>query len=335
MNIFVTGHKGYIGAHLVQILKSLGHTVTGCDLGLFEGCNWEDVVAPDVELTKDVRLLNAAELAGHDCVMHLAAISNDPMGDVNPELTLSVNRDASIRLAKLCKETGVARFLFASSCAMYGKGDKLDLTEEDALNPLTAYARSKIDSEAEIKQLADDSFSPAFLRNATAYGYSPALRTDLVVNNLLSSALSYGEIRIHSDGEPWRPLVHCRDIARAMVAFMEAPCQTIHNQAVNIGANCENYQVKDVAAEVERLVPTAHVVFTGETGEDPRNYRVNFDLLSKLLPDFSLHYTLVAGMNELHQKMLAHNFGAADFEGDQFVRLRTLKKNIARLDRPR
>lgn len=328
MNVFVTGHKGYIGAHLVDLLKQAGHTVTGCDIGLFDGCAWEPCVPPDREMPKDVRTVTLSDLDGYDCVMHLAAISNDPMGDLNAQMTYSINRDASIQLARLAKQAGVARYLFSGSCSVYGKGAKLDLDETDPLNPLTAYAKSKIESEASIGELADDGFTPAYLRNATAYGHSPMLRIDLVVNNLLSCARAYDEIRIQSDGSPWRPLIHCRDIARAFVAFMEAPKEAIHNKAINIGANEENHQVRDVAEHVRRLIPSANVVYTGEVGADPRNYRVNFDLLNSLLPDFKLSYTLASGMEELHAKLAEHGFGAADFEGDRFVRIRTLRKRL-------
>lgn len=328
MNVFVTGHKGYIGVHLIDLLKRAGHTVTGCDIGLFEGCAWEPCVPPDREMTKDVRTVTLSDLDGYDCVMHLAAISNDPMGDINAQMTYSINREASVQLARLAKQAGVARYLFSGSCSVYGKGAKLDLDETDPLNPLTAYAKSKIESEARIAELADDEFTPAYLRNATAYGHSPMLRIDLVVNNLLSCARAYDEIRIQSDGSPWRPLIHCRDIARAFVAFMEAPKEAIHNKAINIGANEENHQVRDVAEHVRRLIPSANVVYTGEVGADPRNYRVNFDLLNSLLPDFKLSYTLASGMEELHAKLAEHGFGAADFEGDRFVRIRTLRKRL-------
>jgi nucleoside-diphosphate-sugar epimerase len=332
MKVFVTGHQGFIGTHLVDLLKQEGHTVVGCDMGLFEGCNWEPMVKPDRELRKDVRKIEASDLDGCDCVMHLAAISNDPMGAMNARITFLVNREASIRLAQVARQAGVPRYLFAGSCSVYGQGEKLDLDENDPLNPLTAYAQSKIETEAAVSRLADDSFSPVFLRNATAYGHSPMLRIDLVVNNLLGSALAYGEIRIQSDGSPWRPLIHCRDIARAFLALASAPKAVVHNKAINIGANAENYQVRDVGNQVQRLVPSAQITYTGEVGADPRNYRVNFDLLSQLLPEFKLQYDLATGMEELHGKMVEHGFGKKDFEGDQFVRLRTLQKRFSLLD---
>lgn len=330
MNVFVTGHRGYIGPHLVKILLDEGHTVTGCDLDLFEGCAWENMPEPTVDLRMDYRDLTVDHLRGHDCVMHLAAISNDPMGDLIEDLTYAVNREGSINLAKLSKEAGVPRFLFSGSCSVYGKGASLDLDEHAELNPITAYAQSKIATEEAVSQMADEHFTPAYLRNSTAYGHSPNLRIDLVVNNLLACAFSRGDIRIMSDGSPWRPLIHCKDIARAFVAFLYAPKEVIHNQAVNIGANEENYQVKDVAAFVQELLPNANIVFTGEVGEDPRNYRVNFDKLYSLLPDFKLEYNLKSGMAELFDKYTEHQFSESDFDGDQFVRLRTLKHRLDR-----
>jgi nucleoside-diphosphate-sugar epimerase len=331
MKVFVTGHKGYIGTHLVDVLKQAGHSVTGCDIELFAGCNWEPMPRADKDLVKDVRQITVDDLKGHDCVMHLAAISNDPMGAINAQLTFDVNRDASIRLARLAKEAGVPRFLFAGSCSVYGQGTKLDLDEGDPLNPLTAYAQSKIETEKAVSELADANFTPAFLRNSTAYGHSPMLRIDLVVNNLLGSAMAFGEIRIQSDGSPWRPLIHCRDIARAFVAFAGAPREVIYNKAVNVGANSENYQVRDVGNQVQRLMPAAKITYTGEVGADPRNYRVNFDMLYRLLPNFKLQYNLVSGMEELHRKMVEHGFTKKDFEGDQFVRLRSIKKTLHKI----
>jgi nucleoside-diphosphate-sugar epimerase len=328
MKVFVTGHRGYIGAHLVDLLKQAGHTVTGLDLGLFDHCSWEEVVPVDRELRKDVRAVALADLAGHDCVMHLAALSNDPMGEVDAAATYAINRDASIRVAELAKKAGVSRYLFSGSCSVYGAGHKLDLDEGDPLNPLTAYAKSKIETEQAVSKLANDHFSPAYLRNATAYGHSPMLRVDLVVNNLLACAIATGEIRIMSDGSPWRPLIHCRDIARAFVAFMEAPRQRIHNMAVNVGGNSENYQVRDVGDGVKKLIPGANINYTGEVGADPRNYRVKFDLLNTLIPDFKLQYNLASGMDELHRKLVDHGFSKKDWLGDQFVRLRALKSRL-------
>ena len=328
MKVFVTGHRGYIGVHLVELLQTSAHHVVGCDINLFEGCEWEDFARPELELSKDLRNVSAEDLEGVDCVMHLGALSNDPMGDIDPNLTYSINREGSIRLAKVAKEAGVGRFLFSSSCSIYGKGEKLDLEETDPTNPITAYAVSKIDSENQISAMADQHFTPAFLRNATAYGHSPMLRIDLVANNLLGCAIAKGNIQIKSDGTPWRPLIHCRDIARAFVAFLEAPREAIHNRIVNIGGNSENYQVKDVADKVKELMPDADIVYTGEVGEDPRNYRVKFDLLNSILPDFQLEYNLDSGMDELFQKYREHGFNEADFDGDQFTRLKTLKNRL-------
>lgn len=325
MKVLVTGHKGYIGVHLVALLKEAGHHVTGVDLGLFDGCAWDETVPADVELRKDIRKLTPEEVAGHDCIMHLAAISNDAMGELNPQVTYAINRDGSIRLAQLAKDVGVPRFLFSSSCSIYGQGASLHLDEDAPFNPITAYAESKIATEQALRELADDHFCPVYLRNATAYGYSPMFRLDLVVNNLLSCAFSRGDIRVMSDGSPWRPLVHCKDIARAFIACMEAPREAVHNLAINVGANGENYQVKDVADLVQKFIPQADVVFTGEVGADPRNYCVNFDRLNRALPGFTLSYTLETGMAELHGHLTDYGFSQDDFTGSKFVRLRTLK----------
>ncbi len=329
MRVLITGHRGYIGPHLVNLLKQHGHEVTGVDIGYFDACAWEPLPRADKEMTRDFRSLTEADLRGHDCICHLAAISNDPMGDLNPQLTYATNRDGSIELARKARRAGVRRFLFSGSCSVYGKGGDNALDENAVFNPVSAYAESKIATEQEVSKLADDTFSPAFLRNSTAFGYSPNLRIDLVANNLLACAVARGDIRIMSDGSPWRPLIHCYDIAAAFVAFAEAPVESIHNQAVNIGGNDQNYQVRDIGNAVQRLLPSAKVVYTGEVGADPRNYRVNFDKLGRVLPGFKLKYNLQNGLEELLAKFKAHNFGLKDFEGEQFVRLRTLKRKVA------
>ncbi len=331
MKIFVTGHRGYIGPHLVSLLKEAGHFVTGCDINLFEEAKIADLINPDLELRKDIRNLTVDDLDGYDCVMHLAAISNDPMGDLNPAITYSINREGSINLAKLSKAAGVEKFLFSSSCSIYGKGVNNDLDETAPVNPLTAYAISKIDVEKQLAEMADENFCPVFLRNSTAYGYSPVFRIDLVVNNLLACAISKGDIRIMSDGQPWRPLVHCKDIARAFVAFASAPSEKIRATAINVGANEENYQVKDVADIVQQLIPSAKIVFTGEVGNDPRDYRVNFDLLRKILPDFELEYSLLSGMKDLFEKLKSMHFSEKDFDGERFTRLKLLRRHLDKI----
>lgn len=329
MNILVTGHRGFIGPHLVELLKAAGHRVTGVDIGYFEGCNWDPMPPADREIQGDYRDLTEDDLAGTDCICHLAAISNDPMGDLNEQLTYDTNLHGTVELARRAKAAGVARFLFSGSCSVYGQGETLDLDETAAFNPVSAYAVSKVECERQMAPLADDRFCPVYLRNSTAYGYSPMMRIDLVANNLLACALARGDIRIMSDGSPWRPLVHCRDIARAFVAFADAPRERVHNQAVNIGANDQNFQVRDVGDEVQRLLPEAQIVYTGEVGGDPRNYRVKFDKLNRLLPDFRLQYSLRTGMEEMLHQFKTHNFARQDFDGPQYVRLRTLKKVLS------
>lgn len=251
MKVMVTGHRGYIGTHLVDVLKQEGHSVIGVDVGLFRGCEWSEAAPADEERLQDFRRLTAADLEGVDVVCHLAAISNDPMGDLDESLTSMVNGEGAVDLASKCKQAGVGRFLFAGSCSIYGAGESLDLDESAAFNPLSAYAHSKVFAESGLAALADDDFAVAVLRNATAFGASPMLRIDLVANNLLACAVAKGAIRIMSDGEPWRPLIHCRDIARAFAAFARADKARINGKAVNVGANAENYQVKQIAAIIQ------------------------------------------------------------------------------------
>lgn len=328
--VLVTGHLGYIGVHLVELLQTQGYFVLGSDLNLFEGCAWEKGPKADEEIIGDFRDLAVEDLFGIDAVMHLAALSNDPMGDLDPSLTYGINREGTIDLARKAKQAGVPLFLFASSCSIYGSGERLDIDEAGATAPLTPYARSKIDAEKALEALSEEDFKVVCLRNATAYGASPMLRIDLVVNNLLACAVSQNSLKVMSDGSPWRPLIHCRDIARAFVAFFETPIKNAFT-VVNVGANRENYQVKEVVAKIQRHFSSIEVIFTGEVGTDPRNYRVNFDLLSKTLPDFKLEYTLDKGIEELLNKFRQYEFSLEDFQGDQFVRLRTLKKRLDRI----
>lgn len=328
--VLVTGHLGYIGVHLVELLQNQGYFVVGCDLNLFEGCAFEKLPEADLEICADFRELKVEDLEGIEVIMHLAAISNDPMGDLDPSITYGINRDGTIALAEKAKKAGVPLFLFASSCSIYGKGESLDIDETGMTSPLTPYARSKIEAEEALSALSDESFKTVCLRNATAYGTSPSLRIDLVVNNLLACAISQNTLRVMSDGSPWRPLIHCRDIARAFVAFYESPPQDSF-LIVNVGGNHENYQVKDVVNKIHQRLPHTEVIFTGEVGQDPRNYRVNFDLLGRVLPHFMLEYTLDKGIEELLEKYREYGFTLEDFQGDQFVRLRTLKKRLDRV----
>lgn len=328
MKVFLTGHRGYIGVHLVKQLKENGHFVKGCDLNLYEGCEWDEFLYPDLEIIKDIREISIEDIKGFDCIMHLAAISNDPMGELIPELTYSVNKDGSIYLAKLAKRAGIPRFIFSSSCSIYGKGEKLDLDENANRNPVSAYAESKIATENELKLLVDDNFSAVCLRNSTAYGYSPMFRIDLVVNNLLTCAFTKKEIRIMSDGTPWRPLIHCEDIANAFINFMDLDLKENKFLAVNIGANEENYQVKEIADKVKFLVKDSKIIYTGEIGEDPRNYRVSFDYLSSISPEFHLKYNLDSGMEELYKFLVDKKFSLEDFNSSKFVRLKTLQKKL-------
>ena len=328
MKILITGHNGYIGTHIVSLLDYLGHQTIGCDLNLFIEDSFDEVPSPGIELIKDFRSLTIEELTGCVCVMHLAAISNDPMGDVDKNLTIAVNRDGSIELAKKAKEAGVPRFLFSSSCSIYGKTGDDSLKEDAKLYPLSVYAESKIEAEKGISELASESFTPAFLRNATAYGYSPMLRNDLLVNNLLASVVATNEIRIKSDGTPYRPLIHCKDIANAFISFMNAPAQSIHNKKINVGANSENYQVKKIAGMVKDLIPGSEITYTGEQLDDPRDYKVNFDLLNELLPNFSLNYNVESGMKELHKKLIEKEFSSEDFEEFKYERLPVLSKKL-------
>jgi nucleoside-diphosphate-sugar epimerase len=326
MRVLVTGHHGYIGSVTTAVLARAGHDVVGLDTFFYEGCDlWQDEQRLEV-LRRDVRDVGPAELEGFDAIVHLAALSNDPLGDFDPALTSEINYEASVSLARAAREAGVGRFVFASSCSMYGsQGGDAPVDEHAPLQPLTAYAESKVQTEYALGPLADDSFSPIFMRNATAYGASPRLRLDIVLNNLVGWALTTGSVKIMSDGTPWRPIVHIEDIARATAALLEAPRELVHGEAFNIGGSSENYQVRDLGEIVRETVPGCEVVYAGTGDPDPRSYRVDFGKFARAFPDFAYEWDARRGAAELHEAYRRANLTFEDFEGDRFVRLRRLR----------
>lgn len=335
MRILVTGHDGYIGHVLVPLLQAQGHEVVGLDSGYFRHCSFGDEPAsPPPALWKDLREVSLEDLRGFDAVCHLAALSNDPLGNLAPQTTFSINYDATVRLARLAREAGVKRFVFSSSCSNYGAAGEAMLDETAGFNPVTPYAVSKVRVEQDVAPLADADFSPIFLRSATAYGVSRRLRGDLLVNNLVGHAHTTGEILIQSDGTPWRPFVHIEDISRAFAAVLEAPRDVVHNEAFNVGRTEENYQVRDIAELVREAIPGARVVYAPGGSPDARNYRVRFDKIASRLPGFRPQWTLRAGIEELHAAYRARGTTREEFLGSRYQRLRTVKElqSAGRLD---
>lgn len=324
MRVLVTGHNGYIGSVMVDVLHAAGHSVVGLDAYFFENCGITQAERIPA-FRKDLRDVTHADLQGFEAIVHLAALCNDPLGDLNPDWTNEINFKASLRLAQLARDAGVKRFLYASSCSMYGKAGDDALTEESPLRPLTPYAVSKIRTEEEVSKLADDDFSPVFLRNATAYGWSVRLRADVVLNNLVCWAHATGKVRIMSDGTPWRPLVHVEDISRVAAAALGAPRSAIHNQAFNVGVNEENYRVRDLAAIVSKTVPNCVVEYAAGGGPDPRSYRVSFNKLARLLPEFKPTWTAATGAQQVYQHIKEAAITLADFQGPRFTRLAQFK----------
>lgn len=336
MRIMVTGSHGYIGTILTRMLMEKGHDVVGLDSDLYEQCTFGTGGVPDLPLIrKDVRDASASDLEGMDAILHLAALSNDPLSDLNPQLTYEINHAASVRLARLGKEVGVKRFVFSSSCSTYGAAGDEMLTENAAFNPVTPYGDSKVLVERDVSTLADESFSPVFLRNATAYGVSPRMRFDLVLNNLVAWAFATGLVYIKSDGTPWRPIVHIEDISRAFIAAVEAPRESIHNQAFNIGMNEENYQVSQLAEIVKETVPGCRIEFAQDAGPDKRNYRVDFSKAAAVLPDFRPLWNARRGATELLEAYKRVGLVLEDFEGPRFKRIDHIKHllDVGRLDR--
>jgi nucleoside-diphosphate-sugar epimerase len=326
VKILLTGHHGYIGSVTGPLLRAAGHDVTGLDTFFYEGCDLRDEVDGSPSQKLDLRDADACALAGQDAVVHLAALSNDPLGDLSPELTKEINFEATVRLARAAKEAGVGRFVFSSSCSMYGASDQERAVNESApLKPLTAYAESKVLSEGALAGLADDDFSPVFMRNATAYGVSPRLRVDLVLNNLVGWAFTTGKVKIMSDGTPWRPLIHIEDIARATLAVLEAPGETVHGEAFNVGRNEENYQVRELAEIVRETVGDCEIEYAGSGDPDPRSYRVDFTKFAETFPDAGLRWTARDGAREVLDAYREVNLTLEDFEGDRYIRLKHLR----------
>jgi len=329
VRVLVTGHLGYIGSVLAPKMQQAGHEVVGLDTGFFEGCTHGPATVGYQQIIKDVRDVDAGDLEGIDAVAHLAALSNDPLGDLNPDLTYAINHRASVRLAELAKENGAQRFVFASSCSTYGAAGPDDILDESAdFNPVTAYGDSKVRAEGDIGLLADDSFSPVYLRNATAYGWSPYLRADVVVNNLSGWAFTKGEVMIKSDGSPWRPLVHLDDICAAFIAAIEAPREAIHNQAFNVGQNKENYQIRDVAEFVRKGIPNSSIEYAPGGEPDTRCYRVNFSKITEQLPGFVPSWTVPSGVEQLRTEFAGRGLSFDDLEGSKFMRIKRIQEHI-------
>ncbi|MFI1914062.1 NAD-dependent epimerase/dehydratase family protein [Nocardia sp. NPDC020380] len=323
MRVLVTGHQGYLGTVMVPLLQQAGHEVTGLDIGYFADCVLGAAPAPPPTVTVDLRDVRADQLAGFDAVVHLAALSNDPLGALAPTITYDINHHASVRLARLAKEAGVQRFLYASTCSVYGAaGDGL-VGEDAPLKPLTPYAESKVRVEDDVAAIADASFSPVFLRNATAFGFSPRLRADIVLNNLVGYAVLTGEVRVLSDGTPWRPLVHAQDIARAFAVCLEAPAPAIHCRAYNVGTETNNLTVAQIAQAVVDTVPGSTLVITGEAGADPRSYRVDFSAAREEL-GYEAEWSIPDGAAELYREYTARGL-TTDAFFQRFTRLAHLK----------
>jgi nucleoside-diphosphate-sugar epimerase len=334
LRLLVTGHNGYIGSVLVPLLVQSGHDVVGLDSDLFADCVFGEAPAEIESLTTDVRDVEVSDLDGFDAVLHLAAVCNDPVGDLNPQTTYDINHHASVRLAEKAKQAGVSRFVFSSSCSLYGKAGDEMLDESADFAPVTPYGRSKVLAEQGIAALADDDFSPSYLRNATAYGSSPRLRLDVVVNNLVGWAHTTGEIVLQSDGTPWRPLVHVEDISRAFLAVLHGPRELVHDEAFNIGASAENYTIREVAEAVEQVVPGTRASFAEGGGPDKRSYRVDCSKLARVLPDAEPRWTVSRGAEELARAYAENGMSLEEFSGSRYLRIKRVHElqEAGRLD---
>ncbi len=329
MRVLVTGNLGYIGTVLTPMLLDEGFEVVGLDSDLYRRCTFGEEMPKVATVVKDIRDVEPEDVKGFDAVCHLAALSNDPLGDLNPELTYEINYKASVRLAELARAAKVRRFIFSSSCSCYGAGGEGMLTEEAPFNPVTPYGRSKVWTERDISALADDDFSPVFLRNATAYGVSARLRFDLVLNNLTAWAFTTGKIMMKSDGSPWRPIVHIRDISLAFIAVLKAPKQIIHNAAFNVGVTEDNLQIRDIAEIVGQTVPNCRVAFADGASPDTRNYRVDCSKITRELAAFKPRWNARRGAVELYNAYKEHGVTLEEFEGPRYQRIGHIRKLLA------